>query len=819
MRKVRFNESCMGDYLKRHDLIYDVPAPIWDKGIPMANSVVSVVIWGEDHLNVSMTRNDIWEMRRYSPDPEKFKWSNFEKLVKEGTYSNPVGIVQTKSDKGPTAQLLPLGRFEVHPKGKIKQETDYNMCLHLYDGITTGRFLTDLGSVKWDCHVSAEHPCIVFNYETFEEEELSFRFRFCSDVGEYTKEYHEVFEFSPARFMRKLCRGYDGPAPEMARVLKDWGYKDSIRGITDGISYWQQEIPENGNYCVAWINISRNNGTNTLIVTVTMSQDNQAVSEALNNIKQYTSNSWLTEEMEEHKKWWHSVYPKSFYSINDTKLEALYWINWYKLAAMTKKNGIAPNMNGIWVPDDGTLATLGATYIWNTQQETVFFGAYGGNRLEATDTTFDLLKNNRDKMRDYAERFFGVEGGEFLAHITDYQLGCQYYSANNFELLCGPWMCQMMWQRYLYTLDEAFLKEYVYPMMKAQCRIPMSLLVKEEDGYYHLPTTMSAEYPPLINGKASGKKYDHFWGKDATCDIAQLKFMCETLLEIERILKIEDEDEEKWKDTLKYLVPFKYDSFGGLSVRGDLDYTSSHRHLTHLFPITQLYQITNETEEGRRIIERSLHALIVYGTGEWMGWTFSEAAKIALLANKPAMAYQLIHEYADKFVSESTFDTDGSNNQEAFVIHDNMGLTVDSDGMFNEALQNFTLRSYNGNIYCMDVLPKSFRDIEFYNLRTEGAFLLSGKRTNGFTEFIDIYSEKGQTVRLKSCFGLEVDVYCDDVQIEYTIEGDKVVFDTEENKEYLVVKKGYLPKNLMISAVQPLAHELNVYGLKKDSRY
>ena len=817
-KKVRFNQTVMGEFLANHDLVYEAPAKIWDKGIPMANSLLSTVIWGEDRINVSLNRLDVWEMRHYIPDKDKFKWKYFEKLVAEDKYSVPEGVVQTANDFGPTAQLLPIGRFEVWTKGK--KRTDYNMRLSLYDAITTGRFSTEYGDIKWKCHVSAKHPIIIFQYQVFGNEEVTIKLRFCSDLGEYSEEYNELVLKNPTRLGPKLIRGYKGFAPEMAQVLKDWGYPDSYKGIKEGISYYTQEIPENGNYSVAWAELKSDGNGGTLVLSITNdSKNGKAENEAIMNVKEYLNEGKLALEEVEHKKWWHNFYPKSFYSINDTKLEALYWINWYKLGCQTRIDGVAPNMNGAWAPDDGSLVTLGASYIWNTQQQVNLFGTLTANRIELMKTTFDLLKDNRHKMREFANTFFEVDG-EFLPHITDYQLNCPNYSANHFELLCGPWMVQMMWNQYLYTKDEDFLRNTVYPMMKMQCRVPMSLLEKWDDDKLHLPCTMSAEYPAIIMGKRSQKKYDNFWGPDATCDIAQLLFMCNTLIKIVKILNISDDDEKEWLYVRDNLAPFTYDECGGLMVRKDLAYTSSHRHLTHLFPITQLYQITNETQTGKDIINNCLYVLKAIGTGEWMGWTFSEAAKIAILANNPSLAYQMIHEYSDKFVNEGTFDCDASSNNQAFIIHqDGMCLTVESDGMFNEALQYFAVRSYNDVIYIMDVLPRSWRDISIYNFRAEGAFLISARREAGVTDFISIYSEKGGKVKLKSCYGTEVDIYNGDFLIPYDIQKDKVIFDTKEGEEYIIVERGHKVDDYMIKPVKPTLHEINAYGVKINGRY
>lgn len=824
MEKVRFDERVFKSFLENHDLVYEKPAKIWDKGIPMANSLISALVWGEDHLNVTMNRLDVWEMRRYQTDPEKFTWRYYTKLLEEGKGDELEGIAQRTA--GPSCQQLPIGRFEVNVRG-IKF-SDYHMRLGLYDAISEGGFTTEYGSLKWKCHVSALHPVILFSYSTTGDEKVAIHFRFCSRLGEYAADFEKLRQENPARAggkvlngSGKLIRGYK-KIPELAQILKDWGYPDPSEGVKDDISWYEQQIPENGSYAIAWkdlcISQTDTGESHVLIVSIEQNSEKEnARIAAIENVKLFLPEETRAQEEREHRDWWHRFYPGSFYSISDTRLEALYWINLYKLGCETRREGIAPPMCGPWQPDDGAPEFLGNTYVWNTQQQVNLFGIYTANRLELAMSTYDMLVQNRQKMADFAKNFFEVDG-EFLPHMTDWKLGCPNFTPDHFELISGPWMCQLMWKHYQYSLDQEFLKDTLFPLMKAQCRTIMSLLEEWEDKKYHFRYTYSAEYPPNNSGKEK-QQYSNRFGPDATCDLAYTRFMCETLLESVNILGIHDEDEERWRDVQERLAEPALDEYGGLMVRRDQALVSSHRHLTHLFPITQLYQITYEDENQRNIIEKSLHVLKLRGTGEWEGWTFSETAKIAIIAHQPAMAYSLLHDYSDHFIQENTFDCDGSNNDCAFTIHGNMGLTLESDGMFNEALQNFAVRSFNGCIYVMDVLPESWRDMSFYHFRTEGAFLISAQRRDGVTEFISVYSEAGKPATICSCFKTDVNVYCNGYLIPYKIMGNRIEFETIKGKEYILMKKGAKAADFNITPVEPQKHEVNFYGVKYSSRY
>lgn len=61
-----------------------------------------------------------------------------------------------------------------------------------------------------------------------------------------------------------------------------------------------------------------------------------------------------------------------------------------------------------------------------------------------------------------------------------------------------------------------------------------------------------------------------------------------------------------------------------------------------------------------------------------------------------------------------------------------------------------------GPIRVFPAVPAAWKDVEFRDLRTEGAFLVSAKRTDGKTQWVRIKSLAGEPCRVRS--GLDGDV-------------------------------------------------------------
>ena len=62
------------------------------------------------------------------------------------------------------------------------------------------------------------------------------------------------------------------------------------------------------------------------------------------------------------------------------------------------------------------------------------------------------------------------------------------------------------------------------------------------------------------------------------------------------------------------------------------------------------------------------------------------------------------------------------------------------------------IQSYQGFVEIMPAIPFAWQEASFTNLRTEGAFIVSAKRSKGVIKKVKIVSEKGGLLKLKNPF-------------------------------------------------------------------
>ena len=79
-------------------------------------------------------------------------------------------------------------------------------------------------------------------------------------------------------------------------------------------------------------------------------------------------------------------------------------------------------------------------------------------------------------------------------------------------------------------------------------------------------------------------------------------------------------------------------------------------------------------------------------------------------------------------------------------------FTLEGNFAFAAGLQEMLLQSYAGFIEIFPAVPAEWKDIEFNNLRAEGAFLVSVKKLKGEVKEVKIVSEKGGKTKMKLPF-------------------------------------------------------------------
>nr|WP_294894367.1 hypothetical protein [uncultured Pedobacter sp.] len=276
-------------------------------------------------------------------------------------------------------------------------------------------------------------------------------------------------------------------------------------------------------------------------------------------------------------------------------------------------------------------------------------------------------------------------------------------------------------------MDTSFLREKCYPLLRRSINYYLHILAKEKDGKYHIPMGYSPEYP-VANKGFPGET------KDPNMDIALVNWGLKTLLNASETLNVDENLRNEWREVLENLVDYQVNE-NGLMIGADLPYTVSHRHYSHLLMIYPLYLLNIDNDKNRALIEKSLKNWIGDPKG-LQGYSYTGASSISSAIGNGDDALKYL-KGLNRFILPNG-------------LYKEKGPVFETPLSAAQCLQDMLLQSWGGKVRVFPAVPNQWKDLEFKNWLTEGAFEVSAKLKNGKTEFIEIKSLAGSPLIIKA---------------------------------------------------------------------
>ena len=792
-------------------LFYNKPAKVWTEALPVGNGRLGGMIFGgvEEEL-IQLNEATLWSGGpvKTNINPTAFEYlSKTREALFKGDYAAANNLV--KNMQGPYSEsYMPLGDLLIKQDFPGNNTSAYSRDLNIQDAVSTTKFTIDGVNYKREVFVSAPANVIVIKLTADKAKQLNITVN-TKSILPYRKEVTGNNELllkgkAPAHVDPNYVRYnqapviYDDSAScrgmrfelQLKAITKDGRVSSDTSGITikdaseilllvsaatsfNGFDKCPDKQGRDPHVLATGYLMKSSSKNYQALLTEHLADFHKyfnRVSLTLNNDEANKSSVPTDERLEAYTK-----------GEKDAALEVLYFQYGRYLLISSSRTADAPaNLQGIWNKE--LQAPWSSNYTTNINVQMNYWPVEVANISEMFNPMFNFIKHLSLTGKETAQSYYHTRG--WVVHhnsdiwamsnpVGDFGKGsptwANWYMGSN-------WLSRHLWEHYLFTGDQNFLKQ-AYPIMKGAALFTLDWLVKDRDGYLVTAPSTSPENTFFYD---STKKGDVSIA--TTMDMGIIRDLFTNIIEASKALNTDIAFRESIIEKKKQLYPYRIGSKGQLQewYKDFQDVDPHHRHTSHLYSLYPAHEISPLiTPQLTDAAKKTLELRGDDGTGWALAWKVNMWARL-LDGNH---AYTLFKNLLRLTKEDNTnYNKGGGAYPNLFDAHP--PFQIDGNFAGTAGVIEMLLQSQNKELHLLPALPDAWKSGAVKGLMARGGFVIDMKWNDGNLAGANVFSRNGGSCTVRT--SRPVVIKGVNIHSKPSSIGHVLTFMTEKGRNYTV---------------------------------